>query len=491
MPALPYSAIYSFGDSLSDAGNVSVATRLIGQTPVTPPYFKETYGNSTGAVFSNGPVAVQSLSLQLGLGTLAPSLLGGNDYAYGGAETGTTPQNLFDLRAPLLSLPFQLTQFEVGGPRPASDALFTLSIGGNDIFSILADTSLSTAQQARDVTAAVNNEYDAVTRLANDGARNLVVFNVPDLGRVPEVTFGLADGSDKPNAATNARASALAASYNTQLAAALTRATAATGIKVTTVDLYGLIDDATANPATYGLANTAVPAWSGRFDDAKSGTLVSTDPAVQNGYLFWDDFHPTASVHNEIANTARVTLAPVLIYRADLPANTTSIQTASAALGTDLGIHADYAAVTSTNVALFSQTEGVFLHSGAGDDIMVVYSGHNVLSAGGGSNFLVGGTGQDAFFADATAGKPSWNAILNFHAGDVFSVIGYTPGMSRATWLPGNGNALTGATLSIDLTGKGTLFANATFIGVSAQAAAAFTISTGASGSNSYYAVKA
>ena len=158
MPALPYSAIYSFGDSLSDAGNVSVATRLIGQTPVTPPYFKETYGNSTGAVFSNGPVAVQSLSLQLGLGTLAPSLLGGNDYAYGGAETGTTPQNLFDLRAPLLSLPFQLTQFEVGGPRPASDALFTLSIGGNDIFSILADTSLSTAQQARDVTAAVNNE---------------------------------------------------------------------------------------------------------------------------------------------------------------------------------------------------------------------------------------------------------------------------------------------------------------------------------------------
>ena len=221
---MPYSALYAFGDSLSDAGNVSVLTRLTGQAPVSPPYFKQAYPGGTGTVFSNGPVAVQSLSGQLGLGLLAPSLLGGTDYAYGGAETGDTPQNSGDLRQPLLSLPFQLKQFEaVGlfGNSPAKDALYTLSIGGNDILSILADTSLSVAQQARDVAAAVANESAAVLRLAADGARNLLVFSVPDLGRIPEVTFGLADGSDRPNAATNVRASALAASYNNQLAVAL------------------------------------------------------------------------------------------------------------------------------------------------------------------------------------------------------------------------------------------------------------------------------
>ena len=167
------------------------------------------------------------------------------------------------------------------------------------------------------MTAAVNNEYDAIVRLAKDGARNLIVFNVPDLGKVPEVTFGLANGSDKPNAGTNALASSLASSYNTQLASAISRATAATGIQVTTVDLYGFTDAAVANPGAYGLDSVNVPAWSGNYTDAKSGTLNSTDPAVQNRSLFWDDVHPTASVHNMAANIARAAVAPMQIYQAD------------------------------------------------------------------------------------------------------------------------------------------------------------------------------
>jgi hypothetical protein len=42
---------------------------------------------------------VQNLSIALGLGTLKPSLIGGTDFAFGGAETGTTPQNAGDLQA--------------------------------------------------------------------------------------------------------------------------------------------------------------------------------------------------------------------------------------------------------------------------------------------------------------------------------------------------------------------------------------------------------
>jgi hypothetical protein len=40
--------------------------------------------------FSNGLTWVEDLSNMLGLGTLKPSLAGGNDFAYGGAETGPT-----------------------------------------------------------------------------------------------------------------------------------------------------------------------------------------------------------------------------------------------------------------------------------------------------------------------------------------------------------------------------------------------------------------
>ena len=52
----PYSAIYSFGDSLSDVGNVYNATD--GLEPAAP------YVNGQ---FSNGPVWVQDLATKLGL----------------------------------------------------------------------------------------------------------------------------------------------------------------------------------------------------------------------------------------------------------------------------------------------------------------------------------------------------------------------------------------------------------------------------------------
>jgi hypothetical protein len=41
----------------------------------------------------------------LGLGTFAPSVAGGEDFAYGGAETGTTPQNTSDPEILAISLP--------------------------------------------------------------------------------------------------------------------------------------------------------------------------------------------------------------------------------------------------------------------------------------------------------------------------------------------------------------------------------------------------
>ena len=480
-----YSTIYAFGDSLSDAGNVSIATSVIGQTPVSPPYYK---GVGGGTVFSNGPVAVQDLSTVLGLGALTPSLNGGNDFAYGGAQTGSTPQNAGNLQTAALSVPFQLSQFELGG-RPQANALFTLSVGGNDIFAILGDTSLSAGKQAADVAAAVANESSDILRMAADGAQNLLVFNVPDLGKVPEVTFGLANGTDRPSDATDALASQLANSYNTQLSAALTADSVRTGLKITVVDLYALVDSAYANPAAYGLTQVNVPAWTGNFTDAKSGQLASTSQAVQDQYLFWDDFHPTAAIANTGANIALAALQTQVVYQQNQVTGVTSIQAAGVYQGPDLDLHDSYAAITQDSVALFAPTGGTFLQSGAGNDIMVVYNGNNVLSAGGGSNFLVGGTGHDTFYADATAPGNSWNAILNFHAGDLFSVVGYQPGVSKVAWLAGNGTTQTGATLQIDLTGKGTSYANATFIGVTAQQAAGFQISTGAAGANTYYAV--
>ena len=117
-----YSAIYAFGDSLSDAGNLSVLTKLAGTEPVSPPYYQEKYGAISGNVFSNGPTWVQDLSTALNLGTLAPSLVGGTDFAYGGAETGLTPQNASNTEIQAISLPSQILQFQAAEPHPSADS---------------------------------------------------------------------------------------------------------------------------------------------------------------------------------------------------------------------------------------------------------------------------------------------------------------------------------------------------------------------------------
>lgn len=65
--------------------------------------------------FSNGPVWIQDLAAGLGVGPLTPSLAGGTDYAFGGAETGTTPyhtESLLDLLGPA----GQIASFESANP---------------------------------------------------------------------------------------------------------------------------------------------------------------------------------------------------------------------------------------------------------------------------------------------------------------------------------------------------------------------------------------
>src|SRR5271165_1359868 len=125
LAASPYSAIYSFGDSLSDVGNVFLATG--GAEPASP------YANGQ---FSNGPVWVQDLATKLGLPALLPSSSGGNDYAWGGATTGFS--GTLNPADPVPSLVQQVKTFlpNLTSVAPSS-ALYTFSIGANDLFGIL------------------------------------------------------------------------------------------------------------------------------------------------------------------------------------------------------------------------------------------------------------------------------------------------------------------------------------------------------------------
>jgi len=295
--AIPYPEIYAFGDSLSDAGNIYYYTSHFTSTtePVSPPY-------SAGR-FSNGPVWVQDLSAAVGLGTLKPNLTGGTDYAFGGATTGTSSVHT----ANQSDLPSQLSMFTSKVPKPNAAALFTLWIGSNDLLALLQAN-----KNAADTTTALNqilaNEQTFVLGLVKAGAKKFVVLTVPDLGLTPEVS---ALGSTASKAGT-----ALAKRFNTALVAKLNKDAKTYKLDLKIVDTLPLIDAAVAKPASYGFTNVKSPCWTGNFTSASSGTVCKSSVAAQDKYLFWDQLHPTAAGHSQIAKAVESALgvgAPAVV----------------------------------------------------------------------------------------------------------------------------------------------------------------------------------
>ncbi|QDU54657.1 SGNH/GDSL hydrolase family protein [Aeoliella mucimassa] len=251
-----FSNLFFFGDSLSDVGNTSGATW--GVVPGSDYY---------NGRFSNGPVYSELLYQQFGFGTLTPSRDGGDNYAYGGAQTTGTgfPDGLF-----LNDLDEQVDYFlddDITDPT----ALHVVLIGANDLFQ--GRTSMS------QLVTTVGNQ---ITRLYNDGAREFLVLNLPKLGLTPRY-------NNDP--ALAAKMTAVTVDYNTQLSLELDRLELSLSeLSLRRFDVEGLFDHVVSHPTEYRLTNVTQAA--------------GPDPVVATpeSYLFWDDVHPTATVHAELAS---------------------------------------------------------------------------------------------------------------------------------------------------------------------------------------------
>ena len=453
--ALPtYSALYAFGDSLSDAGDLSILTAPTGTTrPVSPPYYSQKYGPVSGSVFSNGPTWVQDVSVALGLGTLAPSLAGGTDFAYGGAVTGSAPENT-DAGVLAISLPTQLAQFKAQASAPSANALYAVSIGANDIFGILADASLSAQQQTADVNAAVANEVSFVQQLIGGGAKTLLVLNVPDLGKIPDVTTRQTGTAPT---AIDTEATQLSGAYNAALSSQLAAVASASGARIQIVDANTLLDAAIANPAAYGLTNVTAPVYNGDNGTFNSAALAASGAAAQDQYLFWDRVHPPETGHQAIADLAEQQLsgAPVLAAVDGTTGQPVAAQ-GQPYTGPVGNVQQQYINITPDNLNVTVSTPNWFIHSGGGEDAIAVSSGNNVVDGGTGSNFLTGGSGTDTFFVDERgATATTWSTVENFHAGDAVTLWGVSQAGFQINYLDGVGAAgATGLTLVAQAAGK-------------------------------------
>lgn len=249
--------VYVFGDSLVDVGNIYQTTNQ--ELPLSPPYYQ--------GRFSNGPLWIEDLLANLAI-SLSPSTLGGTDFAVGGAKTGQ------------LGVLFQIRKFLTSAPTVTPNTLYFVTAGGNDF---LNNSSLNP-------NIPVDNLVMAVSSLYAYGARNVVVTNLPDLGKIPDVNTDPQE---------SAALSAVTIEFNRKLKKALAElAIKRPGLNVIWVDTYSLLNSIMANPGLYGITNIK--------DACVEGTYAAPTTPCENPdqYLFWDTVHPSRVTGQVFANFA-------------------------------------------------------------------------------------------------------------------------------------------------------------------------------------------
>lgn len=275
----PYTALYVFGDSLSDSGNDALITG--GLVPSSPPYYP--------GRFSNGENYADQLADLLGL-PLSASQLGGTNYAYGGARTAYVAAGL---PPSAQSFNQQISGFTSSHASTDANALYTLWIGANDMSDVLIGANPA-GSPGNSINVAVSGIVNAIQSLYLLGAENFLIPNLPDLGLVPEV---LAFGP-----AASAQATFLTQTFNATLANAL-NSLAPLNLNIFQFDTFSLHQAIINQPGNYGFSNTTQACYDGYVDGSPlpTGTTPPTVCAAPNSYFYWDFEHPTAAVHQFFA----------------------------------------------------------------------------------------------------------------------------------------------------------------------------------------------
>jgi phospholipase/lecithinase/hemolysin len=297
-----YTQLYVFGDSLSDDGNFAAVTPNAA-FPVKVPGPTTAY---TLGRFANASNYVDYLAADLGL-TVTPSVLGGTDYAWGGARTSTHPFLGSNVPAPNpFSVLGQVATF-TGLPGPADPrALYDVFGGANNtrdaIQSVLLGGSLSAAQAA--TVAAANDIETALQRLYAEGARDFLVPNLPNLALTPAI-------NSLGSPAASALANGLTVLFNNTLAADIAALEALDpAANIHTVDTYGFLNTLIANTSAFGFTNTVNRCYTG--DDQNFTTPPAVAPTLTcanpNQFIFWDSIHPTSRTDQLFAQAAAVAI---------------------------------------------------------------------------------------------------------------------------------------------------------------------------------------
>jgi phospholipase/lecithinase/hemolysin len=346
-----FTALVTFGDSLSDVGTYTAATSIAGDgsapylggkwttntTPQTATIWVENLAQSLGIIVTPAEVGWGTQSLACPIKLTNPALAG-TCTAYGqGGSLVTDPIGINHAAGPLtVPVKTQIQRhLQAFGSFRDSDLIVVWG-GANEVFAhfetfaadatgILTKAALGqiTQDQAKGLlleaqlaalgkmkTAALEMSDYVKNDILAKGGRYVAVVNVPDFADIP---FGAALAADPRSAGLVPVLTALSENFNFWLREGLTNQ------PVLAIDGWTLFKQIKANPGNYGLLNITTPTCDFKKQDVILGTVLTSGRAlfcnVTTGasfdmsttgsdpttWLFADDAHPTIGGHRVLA----------------------------------------------------------------------------------------------------------------------------------------------------------------------------------------------
>ena len=273
-----FSALFVFGDSLSDTGNSHADTGRTAHPPFAP-IPDDSYGIG-GHHYSNGKTWIEHLAEQIGLIKGAKPALRNpafGNYAYGGARAREYLEDSKpDFSAQVESF---LSAHNYQAP---SDALYVIQFGGNDLRDALV--APSQAEALAIVVEAITSIANNIGRLAGHGAKNFMIVNAPNLGITPGVPDHL-----------RGAVTGLSFMFNWNLATALAPLPQF-GLNVYKLDLFAFTSAVATDTEGFGFSSLEACLTFG----VTEGAFCKN----RDEHLFWDAIHPTKAAQRLIGDIA-------------------------------------------------------------------------------------------------------------------------------------------------------------------------------------------
>lgn len=265
----PVERIVSFGDSLSDTGNIY--NELLQTFPIHTSWFL--------GRFSNGPVWTEYLAKHAGAAL--------NTWATGGAQSNDAYGVINGIKSQVDSF---LRYVRINEYRQDMDRiLFTVWVGSNDAMN---------GRSANDVIADLEKGLDTLT---THGARKIVLLGLPDLTRIP--AFRPIEGTNEPGRSDIDQVYRTVNTINEALPGLAKDIAARTGAEIVWIDAASRFDEVMTHPDAHGFSDVTRPCLELRSQGSQVylGTQKVRSDCAPERYVFWDMVHPTTRMHELIS----------------------------------------------------------------------------------------------------------------------------------------------------------------------------------------------